>query len=126
MPPRRHPWRWAAGLAGFLILAVAALLGLRLWVYHFLRSEDFRRFLEEKVSAASRSDGHFEPLRWQGTEVYSGGFDALGQPGSPLSRLNAEEIRAALNLRALWQGVWRVDQIDVQKLAVVLSGARPD
>jgi hypothetical protein len=126
-PRRRSSWRWAAGLAGFLIVIVAALLGVRLWVYHFLRSDDFRRFLEEKVSVALRADSRFEPLRWQGTEVYSLGFDAVGRPGSPVARLGAEQIRAALDLRALWQqGVWRVDRIDVQRCLVELSAERPD
>ena len=62
-------------------VVLRARLGLR-----FLRSDDFRHFLDRKASAALRADGHFQPLHWQDTEVYTDAFDATGNPASPFAR----------------------------------------
>ena len=112
-----------------LLLIVAALFGLRLWVYAFLRSDGFRRQLDEHASNALHAEGRFDPLQWQDTEVYSAAFDATGQPGSPLARLSAEQIRARFDLGALWHRAWRVDSIELTKFDATLANnggpARP-
>ena len=136
MPPRRSTSsRRPALLVGvpvaLLLSLVAALFGLRLWVYGYLRGEEFRRQLDEHASNALRAEGRFDPLQWQDTEVYSGAFDAAGAPGSPLARLAAEQIRARFDLGALWRRAWRVESIELTKFDATLASGdlsrpRPD
>jgi hypothetical protein len=104
-----------------LVLAVAALFGGRLWLDAFLQSADFRHFLDRKTSALLHADSRLERLHWEGSEVYSDALDGTGYPGSPWARIGAEQIRAALNLRALWDGVWRIDSIDLAKVDATLG-----
>ncbi len=106
-----------------LLLAVATLFALRLWAYGFLRGEGFRRQLDEHASEALHAGGRFDPLQWQDTEVYSASFDATGEPGSPLARLSAEQIRARFDLGALWHRAWRVDAVELTKFDATLARA---
>ena len=111
----------AIGVPLFLVLVVAALFGARLWLDAFLRSADFRHFLDRKTSALLHAHARLAPLHWEGSEVYSNALDATGSPASPWAGLQAEEIRADLNLRALWNGVWRIDSIDLARINATLS-----
>jgi hypothetical protein len=111
----------AIGVPLVLVLAVAALFGARMWLDAFLRSDGFRRFLDRKTSALLQADSRLEPLHWEGSEVYSDALEGTGYPGSPWSRLSAEEIRADLNLRALLNGVWRIDSIELAKVQATLG-----
>lgn len=129
MPPgrSRRP-HWLIALPVLLVLAVAASLGVRAWIEAFLRGDDFRHFLDRKSSAVLRADGRFAPLRWQDAEVYSDAFEAAGGPG-PWEKLTVEEVRARLDLAAVWRRVWRVERIDAEKLSASLrapSLAAPD
>ena len=108
-----------------LLLLVATLLGARWWIDRYLRSEPFRRTVAQQASAALHADGQFGPFQWQGAEVYSDGFDAVGHADSPLARLSAEQVRARFDLGALWHHTWRVDTVDVQRVAVVLAAQHP-
>ena len=119
--PSRRPWLLVGVPVLLLLLIVAGLFGLRLWVYGFLRGEGFRRQLDEHASSALHADGRFDPLQWQDTEVYSDAFDAIGAPGSPLAHLGAEQIRARLDLGALWHHAWRVDTIELTKFDATLA-----
>ena len=57
--------------------------------------------------------------------MYTDAFDATGEPGSPLARLSAEQIRARLDLGALWHHAWRVDTIELTKFNAHLVRRRP-
>ena len=120
----RRPFLLLA-LPVFLILVAGLLFGVRVWVDNFLRSDDFRRFLNRKASAALRADGHFQPFHWQTTEVYTDAFDATGSAASPFARLTLEQLRAQLDLHALWHRVWRVETIDAQRFDATLGHALP-
>lgn len=109
---------------GLLLCVVGGLFGLRWWVYGYLRGEAFRRQLDEHASNALHADGRFEPLQWQDSEVYTDAFDAVGGPGSPLAKLGAEQIRARLDLGALWHHAWRVDSIELTKFSATLPSER--
>ncbi len=125
MPPRPAPSRRPSLLVGvpvaLLLLLVAGLFGLRLWAYHFLRSEGFRRQLDERTSAALHAEGRFDPLQWQDTEVYSPAFDATGEPGGPLSHLGVEQVRARFDLGALWHRTWRVESVELTRFNATLA-----
>ena len=123
--PGRRRRRWLswlvigvpAGLVGLLLLAV----GARWWLDRFLRSEDFRRFLNRKTSAALQAEARLEPLRWEGAEVYTAGLDMRGTPRGPLTAFNADQVRAAFDLGALWRRVWRVETVDIERITADLG-----
>ena len=121
----RRRLAWVLVPLALLLLVVAGLFGLRLWVDGYLRSAGFRHLVNTRASAALHADGEFGTLQWQGAEVYSDLFDAVGPPRSPLARLTAEQIRARFDLGALWRHTWRVDAIDVQRLGVALAAQHP-
>ena len=121
----RRPF-WLLALPVGLVVVMAVLFGARAWVENFLRSDDFRHFLDRKTSAALRADGRFQPLHWQnGTEVYTDAFDATGSPDSPFARLSIEQVRARLDLHALWHRVWRIEAIDAEKFDGTLGSTHP-
>ena len=122
--PSRRLWLLIGVPVALLLLLVAALFGLRLWAYHYLRGEAFRRQLDEHASNALQAEGRFDPLEWQDAEVYSGAFDATGEPGSPLARLAAEQVRARFDLGALWRRAWRVDSVELTKFDATLADDR--
>ncbi len=110
-----------------LVLLLVALFCARWWLEGYLKSEGFRRFLDDRISQSLHADAHLDPLHWQNGAVYSGGLTADGNAGSPLRHVNAEQVHADLNLRALWHRVWRVDSISSERLEVKLApGAGTD
>lgn len=94
-------------------------------VYGYLRGDGFRRMADQKASEALHADGKFGPLQWQDTEAYSDLFDAVGHADSPLARLTAEQVRARLELGALWHRAWRVESINVGRLSATLAAEHP-
>ena len=127
MPPVRRARRpiLLIALPALLVGLAVVLFGVRAWVYAYLRSEDFRRFIDRKASAVLRADGDFEPLRWQDAGVYSDAFDATGNPEGLFSRMTVEQIRARLDPGALWHRAWRVESVGIEKFDATLNGSRP-
>ena len=123
-PRPRRTLLWSVLPLG-LLLVIAGLLGARAWVTSYLRSDDFRHFLERKTSAALRADARLEPLRWQDAEVFTEALDATGNTGSPFAKLTVEQVRARLDLHALWRRTWRVDSIDAERFAATLGNPHP-
>ena len=104
-------------LVGLLLLVV----GARWWLDRFLRSEDFRKFLERKTSAALQAEARLEPLRWDGAEVYTAALDVRASRHGPLTAFKADQVRAAFDLGALWRRVWRVETVDVERIRAELG-----
>lgn len=106
---------WLA-LAALVLLAIVAVVGVSVWVQRFLRSEDFQRLVAARTGEALQADASVGALRWNGSSVFSDSFQADGRAGGVLQRLRADQVRAEVNWRAVLQGAWRVDQIDVVKM----------
>ncbi len=123
-PRSRRPFLLLA-LPALLIVVALVLFGVRAWVYGFLRSDDFRHFVDRKTSAALHADGRFQPFHWEDSEVYTDAFDATGTPASPFARLTVEQVRARLDLGALWHHAWRVESLDAEKFSATLNGPTP-
>ena len=121
----RFRWWLVVVPLGLLILVVLGIFGVRWWVDSYLRSEGFRRTVDQQASHALHADGKFGLFQWQGTEVYSDQFDAVGHADSPLARLTAEQVRARFDLGAIWRHTWRVEAVDVQRIGVVLARQHP-
>lgn len=103
--------------AGVLIaLAVlAAILG-SLWIGSYVRGSAFRNMISDATGAAFRAEAGFEPLRWTGSSVYSESLKLEGKSGTALNRIDARQLRAEVNWRALLSGTWRIEEISVSRL----------
>ncbi len=110
--------RFWIGLGIVAVALVAAILGLNLWVNSYLRSEAFRRLVTAKAGEALRADADCQPLDWSGSSVFSGALTARGEPGAPLETLDAEQVRANVDWRAIFDGAWRIDHMDIVRLDV--------
>lgn len=109
------------GVPAALVCLLLVVVGARWWLERFLRSDDFRRFLDRKTSAALQAEAHIEPLHWEGSEVYTVGINVRGSPDGPLTAFNADQVRAAFDLGALWHRVWRVETLDVERVSAELG-----
>ncbi len=114
--------RWLIfGTPVALVCLLVAIVGVRSWLDRFLRSDDFRRFLDRKASAALQAEAHIEPLHWESSELYAAGIDVRGSPSGPLTAFNADQVRAAFDLNALWHRVWRIETLDVERITAELG-----
>ena len=114
--------RWLIfGVPVTLVCLLVLLVAVRTWLDGFLRSEDFRRFLDRKASDALQAEAHLEPLHWEHSELYTASVDVRGGSSGPLTALNADQVRAAFDLGALWHRVWRIETLDVERLSAELG-----
>ena len=100
-------------LASALFLIVVAALVASVLVSRFLRSEAFRKLMGAKTGEALYAEASYSPLSWSGTSMFVDSFQATGLEGSIVQSLRADQVRADVNWRAIFQGAWRVDQIQV-------------
>ncbi len=103
---------WIIPVACILLTALAALIAST-WIDRFLHSDAFRKLIGTKTGEALDSEAVYGPLRWAGSSLFSDSLIATGLPGSTVESLRADQIRADLNWRAIFQGVWRVEKIEV-------------
>ena len=96
--------------------AVAALVGGSLWIGSYVRSDPFRALIADATGAAFDATAGFEPLRWTGSSVYSESAKLEGKPRTSLNKMEARQLRAEVNWRAAFSGVWRVEEISVSHL----------
>ncbi len=103
---------WIVAAAG-IFLALLAAVGTSVWISRFLRGEAFRKLIAAKTGEALRSEAVFGPLRWTGSSLFVDSIQATGLPGSMVESVRAYQVRADVNLRAIVDGAWRVDQIQM-------------
>jgi hypothetical protein len=113
------------GAAAVFLGLVGGVLGGYYWLHAYLRSDVFRAMLENKVSTALHADASFLPLHWSGSSVHSNGLNATGRPGNPVRQLVLEQVRADLRLGGIFEGVWSVPEITVQRLRGEIAAAVP-
>lgn len=109
-----------------VVLAAGTLLGVSMWVKRFLRSDDFRALVAAKTGEALRSDAIYGPMKWQGSSLFSDSLVAQGKPGSIVESLRADQIRAEVNWRAIRDGAWRVDRVDVVNFEATFRPGSPE
>lgn len=96
-----------------LVLIVLCALVASLMISRFLRSEAFRKLMGAKTGEALYSEASYSPLTWSGSSMFVDSLQATGLEGSIVQSLRADQVRADVNWRAIFQGAWRVDQIQV-------------
>ncbi len=118
--PRKKASRLAQwllfGTPAVLVCLLVGVLVVRGWLDHFLRSEDFRRFLDRKASAALQAEAHVDPLRWEHGELYTAAVGVRGSPAGPLTAFTADQVRAGVDLGALWHRLWRIESLDAERV----------
>lgn len=125
MPKRLSRILWVS-LAVFAVLILAVYMVISSKVHAFLRSEDFRKLVSEKTGDAFRSEASYTPLKWAGSSVFSDSLEATGNPGSIVSSVKASQVRADVNWRAIFDGAWRVDRVDVLNFQGVFRPGSPE
>src|SRR4029077_20144862 len=98
-------------LASVLVLIVLGALVASLMISRFLRSEAFRKLMGDKIGEALYSEAYYSPLHWSGPSLFVDSLKATGLEGSIVQSLRADQVRADVNWRAIFQGAWRVAQI---------------
>ncbi len=106
-----------------LALALLATGGVYFAARAYLHSEGFRVFLARKVNAAAGVEGSFEPFRWHGLAMNSGGFAATG--ASWMREVQAEGLHTEIDLGGLNRGVWLVENSEIQRLRLSIDATRP-
>lgn len=122
MTPQRRRLSWI--LIGLPVILLVAVLIVVLQAKAFLRSDRFRTFLGNKVSHTVRAQGSFQKLEWSGSSFYTNGFSAIGAPGSSLESIEAEQMRAEVNLEGLWNRKWQVESVEMERLTFVPSNRK--
>jgi hypothetical protein len=97
-------------------VAAAAFVGLSLWIGSYVRGDAFRATVADATGTAFDATAGFDALRWTGSSVYSESAALQGRPGGALRKIDARHLRAEVNWRAAFTGVWRVDEISISRL----------
>ncbi len=121
MPQFPRALRWIIPCS-VVVLFLAALAIGSLWVKSYLRSDAFRHLIEEKTGEAVKGQATYEPLRWIGAAVFSNQLTITGEAGSPLASLSADQLRATIAWRAIFDGAWRIENLESAR---VLATFRP-
>lgn len=124
--PKLSPRILWVSLAVVVLFVAVAFLVISSRIHSFLRSEDFRKLVSEKTGDAFHAEAQYTPLRWTGASVFSDSLQASGNPGSIVASMEAHQVRAAVNWRAVFQGAWRVDEVDVMILQGVFRPGSPE
>jgi hypothetical protein len=111
-------------LAVLPVLLFAGYFAARSWIYNYLRSEEFRRFVSRATAKTLHADGEFAPLHFTGMNIYSEGFKARGSERAVFASLAIEQIRAELSLRRWRERVWQIDNLEAQRIDLQFDGSR--
>ncbi|EDY20076.1 hypothetical protein CfE428DRAFT_2665 [Chthoniobacter flavus Ellin428] len=115
---------WATPI--LLVLLIVGYFVGRAAVESYLHSDGFRQFIAKKAGDTLHADAEIAPLSFAGSTIFSDGFQAKGGPDAAFSNLQIEQIRTEISLRRFFEKVWQVEQFDVQRVRVDLSGPRID
>ena len=110
-----------AGVVVVCVLVTGTVIVANFGVKRWLRSEHFQHLLEDEISTALHADAHLAPLRWEGLRLESDSFEATGNGSGSVAKIAAGPLRADFDLAALLRGVWRLDGLQAQKVALVLG-----
>lgn len=107
------------------VVVIGGFLAFRLWFNGYLESAEFRHLIDGLTSKYLHARGEYAPLHFGGTAIYSDQFKAHGTPKAAFSELGADNIRAEINLHALWDRSWQIDEITIQRLQASLGHTAP-
>ena len=131
-PSRRQasttPSRWKRlalwAVPACFVLAIAGYFVVKAAAYSYLRSDGFRKFVAQKAGVTLRAECELAPLQFTGTNIFTEGFKAQGGKDAPFAALTLDQMRAEISLRRFFEKVWQVEQIDIQRVQLSLTGPR--
>ncbi|MDA7881061.1 hypothetical protein N9A94_02025 [Akkermansiaceae bacterium] len=116
--PRKGGLKWVACLGVFLLLGgiVGLALGYRA-VRKYLQSDEFRVMLGKEVGGLIGGEATFSSFQWTSWEVEVDNFDFTGEGG--VRQIQGSNIEASVDIGAVWEGIYRVEDIRLSHLNVV-------
>ena len=111
---------FAVGLSLFVLFVVGGFVVL-LALRAYLHSDKFRGLVSEEVSTAFEAEGEFSGFQWTGMAAYTDAFTADGHQGAFFSKARADSIRARINFGAVWDRVWEITDVDVDRLNLLIT-----
>jgi hypothetical protein len=117
-------------LAWVVVCSLAALvigfIVARIAINSYLRSDQFRTFVERKTGESLRSQVSLQPFQFTGASIYAEGLSAQGSEASPFAFLKIDQGRIEISARRFFERVWQIDQIDIQRMRLNFDGPRLD
>src|ERR1700677_1096295 len=110
---------WAVPV--LLVLLITGYVALRLWFNAYLRSDAFRGLIGGITAQQLKATGEYLPFSFADSDIYSDSFKAHGTAQAAFSELDADQIRARINLGGLWHHAWEIDEITIQRLQVSMG-----
>ncbi len=105
----------------FVVILVGGIIGYKVALGCYLRSDRFRQKISEAIGRKLKADGTLMPLQLTDSTFYSDGFAARGGPGAFFSTLRADQIRAVIRWRALFDHACQIDELTAQRLDLQFS-----
>lgn len=115
--PLRLPW--VVSLLALAVVSLSAAFVLTRWI----RGEECRALLENKVSEAIGGKAEFGPLQWLWVGVGSPRVKAVSQGDGLPHTLEAANVRAHLRISSLLRGFWAVEEISLEKVRLHLTAS---
>jgi hypothetical protein len=123
---RRLTRRLLAAVVTLFVLVVVGGFLVLLALRAYLHSDKFRTVVGDEVSQVFKADGEFTSFQWTGMAAYTDGYNAKGRSGAFFSRARADGVRARVNFGAVWDRVWEITDVDVDRLDVLIDPVRGD
>lgn len=101
--------------------ATAVVVFVYIWLGKLINSPGFSEFLASQAGEAMEAQAELKSLRWNGYSALSEGLVLIGFKSSKVDQLHAETLRVEWNWRSLFQGAWRIENIEVQKLSATFK-----
>lgn len=105
-----------------LLLMVGALLFAKSSIDSWLKGEGFRTLLVNKASESLKSRIVLSELKWQGSEVYTDQFQALGYEGASFAELSLDGVRVKTG--GIKSRAFRVPNASLNRLDLEFSPRR--
>ena len=103
--------KWiVAGLVSAILIAAALIFGS---ARAYLSGDAFHQLVERHVGGAFGGEVELSPMRWTGSDVFGESLSVRRDDGS---EIHARHWRAEWNWRAVFSGVWRLEEVSVESL----------
>ncbi len=110
-----------------LAIMVGGLVMVKSSIQSWLKGDEFESWLVKRASVVLRSEIDMADMTWEGSEVYSNRFRAMGYEGAAFSELNLDGVRAQIG--SISDGAFMVPDVRVNRFGLVFSKQklnRPD
>ena len=100
---------------------VIAIFTAQAWMTSYLRSEAFRKKTEQAISRTTHAECSLSNLQRQGNSITTENLQLSGQPGAFFKTVQLRDIRADLDLGAVWRRIWKIEMLHFQRLELNLD-----